>query len=484
MEELRNSQTYIDMYAKYIKTGKDKEIRAFLKSHKKEFRVDPPGPGPGPFPPVPTSSGGVLTENALDGGQIPVPEFVYDTVKTAWEDSELLRYVRKLYVKGNLKVGFEIASTGASIHLEGDGEILEEELEIGVVELVPAMVKKYVMLSDELEALASRDFLMYVYDELTHQIALKLEEGIIDVIVNQPIGVTVPEVVNYGTNPKPETIAMSLSKLCAEAKNPVVIMNRGTWGEFKKAQYEANYPIDVFENLTVIFSDALPPFAQASVNGPYMIVGDFENGFLMNYPEGDEIRIKRDDITLATQDLVRYVGRVYCAIGVIAPRHFVAVTKTSDEGGSSGGGGITPQGKITITENGTDIDVSSYALADVDVSRTVNFDGQLTLVNNLDSGAVVYGYVGEDGTFKERYTLSLGASVTINVPTETDDDITLIKCLILLYASAQTTEYTITPSTNCFVKYTWDTSGYVPVYVMTYGSSTLTSATLTFTTKQ
>lgn len=309
MEELRNSQSYIDAYAKYIKTGKDKEIRA------------------------------MLTENAFEGGQIPVPEFVYDTVKTAWEDSELLRYVRKLYVKGNLKVGFEISSSGAEVHPEGGDPIQEEQLQIGVVELVPEMIKKYVMLSDELEAMASRDFLMYVYDELTHQIALKLETEIIDAITNQPVGATVPEVVNYGTNPKPETIAMSLSKLCAEAKNPVAIMNRGTWGEFKKAQYDAKYPIDVFEKLTVIFSDAVSSFANADVNEPYLIVGDFENGFLMNYPEGDEIRIKRDDITLATQDLVRYVGRVYCAMGVIAPRHFVAVTKASDEGGSGGGGG-------------------------------------------------------------------------------------------------------------------------------------------------
>ena len=331
MEELRNSQSYIDAYAKYIKTGKDKEIRALL-----------------------TANATVLEGTT----QIPVPEFVYDTVKTAWEDSELLRYVRKLYVKGNLKVGFEVSSSGAEVHPEGGDPIQEEELQIGVVELVPEMVKKYVMLSDELEAMASRDFLMYVYDELTHQIALKLETEIINAITNQPVGVTVPEVVNYGTNPKPETIAMSLSKLCAEAKNPVAIMNRGTWGEFKKAQYEANYPIDVFEKLTVIFSDALKSFADASVNDPYLIVGDFENGFLMNYPEGDEIRIKRDDITLATQDLVRYVGRVYCAFGVIAPKHFAVIEKLGSEGRTK-----------LIYENGT-YDVSDRAKAYVHVTNT------------------------------------------------------------------------------------------------------------------
>lgn len=349
MEELRNSQSYIDAYAKYIKTGKDKEIRA------------------------------MLTEN-VEGGQIPVPEFVYDTVKTAWEDSELLSYIRKLNVKGNLKVGYEISSTGAVEHTEGAPRIEEEQLLIGVVELIPQTIKKYVMLSDELEAMASRDFLMYVYDELTHQIALKLETEIINAITNQPVGVEVPEVVNYGTNPKPETIAMSLSRLCAEAKNPVAIMNRGTWGEFKKAQYEANYPIDVFEKLTVIFSDALKSFADASVNEPYLIVGDFENGFLMNYPEGDEIRIKRDDITLATQDLVRYVGRVYCAMGVIAPRHFVAVTKASDEGGSGGGGsgdGIVfnhKPVKFMITNQASSVDMSIAPSGLLYV-----FDGQLTI---------------------------------------------------------------------------------------------------------
>lgn len=417
MEELRNSQSYIDAYAKYIKTGKDKEIRALLTAN----------------------------AIALEGTtQIPVPEFVYDTVKTAWEDSELLRYVRKLYVKGNLKVGFEISSSGAEIHPEGGDPIQEEQLQIGVVELVPEMIKKYVMLSDELEALASRDFLMYVYDELTHQIALKLETEIINAITNQPVGVTVPEVVNYGTNPKPETIAMTLSKLCAEAKNPVAIMNRGTWGEFKKAQYEANYPIDVFENLTVIFSDALSSFADADVNDPYLIVGDFENGFLMNYPEGDEIRIKRDDITLATQDLVRYVGRVYCAMGVIAPRHFVAVTKASDEGGEGGGGSgdgivfnhkpvqfrfqnrassvdmtITPDGLLYVADDGSLVVNSSIGIYEdgggLEINPSVDTEYKAFILTSPFGGSPKYNFTlafEQSGTAR-AYTIS-GTNCTVS----------------------------------------------------------------------
>lgn len=423
MEELRNSQSYIDAYAKYIKTGKDKEIRA------------------------------MLTENALEGGQIPVPEFVYDTVKTAWEDSELLRYVRKLYVKGNLKVGFEVSSSGAQVHPEGGDPIQEEELTIGVVELVPEMVKKYVMLSDELEAMASRDFLMYVYDELTHQIALKLETEIINAITNQPVGVTVPEVVNYGTNPKPETIAMSLSKLCAEAKNPVAIMNRGTWGEFKKAQYEANYPIDVFEKLTVIFSDALKSFADAQVNEPYLIVGDFENGFLMNYPEGDEIRIKRDDITLATQDLVRYVGRVYCAMGVIAPRHFVTVNK-GDEVTP-----IVPTGNIEITENGENINVAPYATATVNVSGggVDLLHTELTIQNESSAD---FTFAQEDTLLCAGYavgTEALGSPINFLLTEIIDENDTLgidfVTKNITIPGNSEVTFmlYYLSPTANCYI---------------------------------
>lgn len=327
MEELRNSQSYIDAYAKYIKTGKDKEIRALLTAN-------------------------------VEGGHIPVPEFVYDTVKTAWEDSELLSYIRKLNVKGNLKVGYEISSTGAVEHTEGAPRIEEEELLIGVVELIPQTIKKYVMLSDELEAMASRDFLMYVYDELTHQIARKLEERIINDIVNPSDDS--PEIGVLQGNPEPRSIALVLSKLCAEAKNPVVIMNRGTWGSFKKVQYDANFSVDVFEKLTVIFCDVLPSYEDAQIGEKYLIVGDFSNGALLNYPDGEEIRIKRDDITLATQDLVRYVGRVYCAFGVIAPKHFAVIEKLGSEGRT-----------YWINENGT-FDVADYRKAVVNVTNVAD----------------------------------------------------------------------------------------------------------------
>lgn len=111
INELRNTPEYIDAYAEYLK-GNEKEIRA------------------------------LLTENA--SGQVAVPELVYGIVKTAWEREGLMSRVRKAYIKGNLKVGFEISSTGAVIHTEGADRIAEETLLLGTVQLTPQSIKKWI----------------------------------------------------------------------------------------------------------------------------------------------------------------------------------------------------------------------------------------------------------------------------------------------------------------------------------------------------
>lgn len=111
-EEIRNSKQYIDAYAEYVKNGDDKEVRA------------------------------LLTENVANG-TVPVPEFVYEIVKNAWEKEGIMSRVRKSYLKGNLKVGFEISADGAYVHTEGTA-VTEEALVLGVVELIPATIKKWI----------------------------------------------------------------------------------------------------------------------------------------------------------------------------------------------------------------------------------------------------------------------------------------------------------------------------------------------------
>lgn len=333
MEEYRNSQEYIDAFAQYIKSGDDEEIRA------------------------------LLTENV--SGTVPVPEFVYDVVKTAWTKDGIMNLVRKSYLKGNLKVGYEIASSGAVIHQEGGDPIDEEQLTLGIVHLVPRNIKKYIAISDELYDLSSRDFLTYVYSELTYQIAKKCGETLIERIVSLSTQSNVPVVEYIDSAITTSTVAMALSKLSDEAVNPVVVMNKGSWGFFKKEQYDNKFGVDVFEGLPVVFNNALKPYNEATTGETFAIVGDFGNGALANYPNGEEVLLKTDELTLAQQDLIKIIGRQYVAVDVVAPKHFAVVNK-GDEVTP-----IVPTGNIEITENtaeGETLNIAQYATATVNVS--------------------------------------------------------------------------------------------------------------------
>ena len=296
--EIRNSKEYINAFAEYLKNGEDAECRS------------------------------LLTENA--SGTIPVPEMVYDIVKTAWERDGITSRVRKAYVKGNLKVGFEISSTGATVHTEGGGAVSEETLVLGVVNLVPKSIKKWISVSDEALDLRGEEFLRYIYDELTYQIAKKAADELIAAIkacgtVSTTTQVGVPAITS--TTVGVGLVAQAMSLLSDEAANPVVMMNKATWGAFKSAQYANGFDADPFEGLPVVFNNTISAFSAATTGVPYAIVGDLEQGALMNFPNGEGIDFKVDELSQAEYDLVRIIGREFVGIGVVAPNAFVKITK-------------------------------------------------------------------------------------------------------------------------------------------------------------
>ncbi len=298
INEIRDSKEYIDAYARYIKTDDATECRA------------------------------LISENG--SGTVAVPSMVYDIIKNAWEREGIMSRVRKSYVKGNLKVGFEISADGAVIHTEGSGAINEENLTLGIVNLVPQSIKKWISVSDEALDLSGAEFLEYIYDELTYQIAKKAADTLIAKIeacgtVSTATCVGVP--VIEASSASVGTVAAAMAELSDQAANPVVIMNKQTWGVMKAAQYANKFNVDPFEGLDVVFNSSIKSFTAASSGDTYMIVGDLGEGALANFPNGEEINLKFDDITLATSDLVKVIGREFVALGVVGPKAFVKVTK-------------------------------------------------------------------------------------------------------------------------------------------------------------
>ena len=295
--ETRNTQEYINAYAEYIKSGKDEEVRS------------------------------LLTENV--SGTIAVPEFVLDEVKTAWDNNELLSLVRKTNVKGNLKVQFEISGSDAVVHTEGAYAVDEEELVEGIVELTPVSIKKWISISDEVMDLRGESFLRYIYNELTYRIAKKAADELIGKIttLTDTASSSAPAVGVITKAPALGTIAEAVANLSDEATNPTIVMNKLTYAAFKAAQYAGSYSVDPFEGLKVVFNNSLPAYSSANTNDIYAIVGDFGYGAIANFPAGEGIEIKIDELSRKKEDLVEILGREYVGLGVVANKAFVQIKK-------------------------------------------------------------------------------------------------------------------------------------------------------------
>ena len=285
-KEVRNTQEYIEAFANYIKTGKDAECRA------------------------------LLTTNVEDG-VVPVPEFIEGRIRQAWENDKIFSRVAKTFVRGNLKVGFEYSATDAEIHTEGDDAPEEEELILGIVEMVPANIKKWITVSDEVLALGATDFLAYIYDELTYKIVKKAADVVIAKITAAPAASTTSKVgvAQVETAVTTEAIIDALATLGDDAANLVFVASGTTIASIKKAALQANYPYDPFQGLTVLQKEG--------VTGA--IVGDLR-GVQANLPEGDGVTFKFDDLSLAEKDLVKIVGRMFAAIEVVGPKMLAYIT--------------------------------------------------------------------------------------------------------------------------------------------------------------
>lgn len=101
------------------------------------------------------------------------------------------------------------------------------------------------------------------------------------------------------------------------------------------------------------------------------------------------------------------------------------------EGMSPGSQAIIPTGKITITENGTDIDVSTYATADVNVEGGGGGDfstAEVTVVPVIEGSPTIISVGGEFTTQSYYddipYTFALGISqnpIKVAIPKEVEN---------------------------------------------------------------
>lgn len=248
----------------------------------------------------------LLTVNATNG-TVAVPVGVEQKINTAWENDEIMSRVVRTFFKGNLKVGYEVSSTGAAFHTEGGAAVTPETLVLNYVELIPQMAKKVVEVSDEV--LAVNDTMVdYLYDEIEYQLIKLIAGKAVQKIVASSL---TQSHTLAGATPTTADIVNAAGLLSGEAVNPVIITTRATAAGIKAAALSAHYGYDPFDGMPVLYTEA------ANLSGASFIIADL-SGVQANFPEGDAATFKFDDLSKADADLVRIIGRLYVGMDVVA----------------------------------------------------------------------------------------------------------------------------------------------------------------------
>ena len=305
LRELLKTDAYIDAFAQYIKTGSTKAVRK------------------------------LMTENALEAnieegdGLVPVPTYLADRINTAWERNELIRRIPKTYFKGNYKEAFELSATDAVVHEEGDDAPAEEQVQFGIVEIVNKNLKKWLKITDELMSLKGQMFLDYVFDEIEYRISKLATSLLLNAIATAPaqdsataVGVPVLSIESLDVN----TI-LNASALLAEDATPIVITDRANYALIKGMTNEVGDRVnaDPFNGYEVVFA-TMPTVTGATI--PAILLDP--RGAVVNLPDGDNVTIKVDDLSLAEYDLVKVVGKQMMGIGLTKPKHAVVISIASE----------------------------------------------------------------------------------------------------------------------------------------------------------
>ena len=280
-KEYRSTQEYIDAYVEYVKKGYDLDK---MSAEKRATLI--------------------MSEN-VENGIVPVPTYVEDRIRTAWENDEIMRRVRRTYLPGNVEVGVEVLASSAVVHTEGGEAIDPENLVIDIVKLVPEYLKKMVHVTHTALALSGTAFLDYLYDEIEYRLVDLAGAQVINKIKTSDY---TEQFTIAGSAITTADIINAEGRLSGAARNLVLIINRQAGAALKAAALSAGYAYDPFDGLEVIYNN--------NVDADEFIIADLD-AVQANFPEGGEPKFIFDELTMADQNVVRIIGRLLAAIDVV-----------------------------------------------------------------------------------------------------------------------------------------------------------------------
>lgn len=274
---------------------------------------------------------------------VVIPTIMQGMIETAWEKyGKFSSLVKKSYVKGLLSVPYEVSADDAVWHTENGEAPAQEDIELGEIKLEPRMIKKWIALTDEIMALADVEFMRYIADELVYRVVLLLDHAIIsgslasgkgvEGVINSSLTASVSATLGFNTANEALASLKTFDNVIV-AMNPQTFFKNimgmmDTTGQpiYTVATDNTGKPKYFVNGLRVEFTEALPAYDAAGSN-PYMVVGNFADGYRLNMPMGSGVQTLADPYSLATEDQVRMIAKLFVAGRVVKLGHFAKVVK-------------------------------------------------------------------------------------------------------------------------------------------------------------
>jgi HK97 family phage major capsid protein len=257
-----------------------------------------------------------------------IPTFVASEIQTKMEEyGTLFAKANITTVKGLMSFPVEVNATDAVKHKEGSGAISDEEITLEEITVRPAMIKKAIEWSDELELSTPVNLLSYLINEFTRKIVQKIEvemlsgekdqkglEGIIHYIEDD-------RYVHGKAIDTPEFTDISFLISRVRGTNPIIVMNRATYFTYVDLTDTAGRPIftEVSNNngvtyllrgTPVKFNDLIPSFEDATLGQPYAICM-VDNAYKINAPDGTTPSFIVDRVTKMREDKASLMGKCF-----------------------------------------------------------------------------------------------------------------------------------------------------------------------------
>lgn len=283
-----------------------------------------------------------LATNGANGENHLVPTELQNYIETALrEGGRIASLCNIVNIHGLYSVPVELTATDASIHVEGSPAPTEETITFGEVLINADYIKKWISVTDKMLSMTNIDLANYLIDELKNKILEFLDELVISG-TGSVKGITKVANDKFVKELTLEKEQLSTSGFNAQGEirstaTPTVVVNRAFFfNELATLKDSTGQPLAVstivgdnvkysFNGMPVVLANSQTLANNLTESKPAMIIGDFK-GYLLNCPNGANVEVMTDAVTLATENKVRFIGKLLAGGNVTKLHSFATVT--------------------------------------------------------------------------------------------------------------------------------------------------------------